>query len=171
MSLSKAFKKDEDKSIARSKSDFNYDSKNSFYKFYKQCDEFKEISLGSRYNRMKKLNKLLISFKAVKTKKRETQLRKERIMKNVDELYEKYYNAYKSDYDTDDELNEAKNKKFDCKQFELDDKTDKESNLDEETKDLKLNALPKRLSSKNDLNETTKLINDIRVDTNNAKSF
>ena len=64
---------------------------------------------------MKKLNKLLISFKAVKTKKRETQLRKERIMKNVDELYEKYYNAYKSDYDTDDELNEAKNKKFDCK--------------------------------------------------------
>ena len=29
-------------------------------------------------------------------------------MKNVDELYKKYYNAYKSDYDTDDELNEAK---------------------------------------------------------------
>ena len=25
-------------------------------------------------------------------------------MKNVEELYEKYYNAYKSDYDTDDEL-------------------------------------------------------------------
>ena len=64
-----------------------------------------------------------------------------------------------------------KTKRFDYKQFELVDKTDKEIKLNEETKDLKLNALPKRLSSKNDLNETTKLINDIRVNTNNAKSF
>ena len=29
-------------------------------------------------------------------------------MKNVDELYKKYYNAYKSDYETDDELKGAK---------------------------------------------------------------
>ena len=41
-------------------------------------------------------------------KKTETRLRKERIIENVDELYKKYYNAYKSDYETDDELNEAK---------------------------------------------------------------
>ena len=40
-------------------------------------------------------------------------------MKNVDELYEKYYNAYKNDYDTDDELNEAKKKEFDYEQFKL----------------------------------------------------
>ena len=31
-------------------------------------------------------------------------------MKNVDELQEKYYNAYKNDYDTDDVLKEAKKK-------------------------------------------------------------
>ena len=31
-------------------------------------------------------------------------------MKNVDKLYEKYYNAYKSDYDTDDELKEVRKK-------------------------------------------------------------
>ena len=43
----------------------------------------------------------------------------ERIMKNSDKLYEKYYNAYKNDYDADDELSEAKKKKFDYKQFEL----------------------------------------------------
>ena len=55
-------------------------------------------------------------------------------MNNVDELYKKYYDAYKSDYGTDDELNEAKKKKFDYKQFGLVDKTDKESKLDEETK-------------------------------------
>ena len=39
-------------------------------------------------------------------------------MKNVDELYEKYYNASKSDYDTNDELKKDKKKNFDYKQFE-----------------------------------------------------
>ena len=34
-------------------------------------------------------------------------------MKNVDELYEKYYNAHKNDYDKDDGLDEGKKKKFD----------------------------------------------------------
>ena len=55
-------------------------------------------------------------------------------MKNVDELYEKYYNAYKNDYDNDDELSENKKKKFDYKQFELFNITDKKLILDEETK-------------------------------------
>ena len=50
----------------------------------------------------------------------------ERVTKNVDELYEKHYNAYKSDYVNKDELNEAKKKDFDCKRFELDNKIDKE---------------------------------------------
>ena len=36
-------------------------------------------------------------------------------MKNVDELFKKYYNAYKSDYDTDGELKEAKKNYY--KQF------------------------------------------------------
>ena len=35
--------------------------------------------------------------------------------------------------------------------------------------DLKLNALSKWLSSKDDFNEAAKLINDIRADTNNVK--
>ena len=90
-------------------------------------------------------------------------------MKNVDELYKKYYNTYKSDYDTDDELKGAKKKKFYHKQFELDDKINKKSKLDEKTKGLKLIALPEWLSSKNDFNEATKLINNIRADTNNVK--
>ena len=54
------------------------------------------------------------------------------------------------------------------------DKTDQElkeqtDELDEETKDLKLTALSKWLSSKGDFNEAAKLINDIRADTNNVK--
>ena len=55
-------------------------------------------------------------------------------MKNVDELYEKYYNFYKNDFDNDDELSEAKKKKIDYKQFELFDKIDKKLTLDGETK-------------------------------------
>ena len=73
-------------------------------------------------------------------------------MKNVDELYEKYYNAYKNDYDNDDELSEGKKKKFDYKQFELFDKTDKKLTLEGETKkkdeESKLTELPKWLRSK-----------------------
>ena len=38
--------------------------------------------------------------------------------------------------DTDGELNEAKKKKFNHKQFELDDKSDKESKLEKQTKNL-----------------------------------
>ena len=81
-------------------------------------------------------------------------------MKNVDELYEKYYNAYKNDYDAD-ELSEAKKKTFYYKQFELGDKKDEEP---------KLLTLPKWLSSKNDFNNAIMLIEDIRANTNNVKS-
>ena len=55
-------------------------------------------------------------------------------MKNGKKLYKKYYNVYKNDYDAADELSQAKKKKLDYKQFELFDKTDKKSKLDEETK-------------------------------------
>ena len=58
-------------------------------------------------------------------------------MKNDDELYEKYYNAYKNDYDNDDKLSEGKKKKFDYKQFELFDKTDQKLTLDGKQKKTK----------------------------------
>ena len=41
-------------------------------------------------------------------------------MKNIDELYKNYYNDYKNDFDTDNELTENKKRKFNYKQFELD---------------------------------------------------
>ena len=121
MSLNKAFNKNEVKSVTKNKSDFNYDSNHAFFKFYKGYDEFKEMTLDSKYNRMKEFNKPFLNFNSVKTKKTETQPKKKRIMKNVDELYKDYYNAYKSEFDTDDQLAENKKKKFNYKQFELDD--------------------------------------------------
>ena len=76
------------------------------------------MSLDSKHNKMKEFKRLLNNFKSLKPLKQETQLKKERIMKNVDELYKKYYNFYKNDFDNDDELSEAKKKKFDYELFE-----------------------------------------------------
>ena len=94
------------------------------------------MSLDSKYNRINEFNNRLNKFKALKPIQPEMQLKKGRIMKNVDELYEKYYNNYKNDFDNDDELSKAKNKKFEYKQFELFDKTDKKLKLDKETEDF-----------------------------------
>ena len=135
MSLNRAFKKDDVKSVAKSNSDFNYDSNHNFFEFYKNIDEFKNMSLGSKYIILKNFNKRLIKFKVVKPTKSETQLKKEQILKNVAEIYRKYYDAQKDEYDNGDELIGAENKKFGYKQFEIVvDKTDKESKLDGETK-------------------------------------
>ena len=78
-----------------------------------------------------------------------------------------------SNFDNDDELSEAKNKKINYEQFELFNKTDKKLTLDGETKkdeESKLTELPKWLRSKNDFKKAIKLIEDIRVETNNVKS-
>ena len=66
MSLKKAFKKNEVKSVTK-----NNKNKNNFTKGYY---EFQEMSIDSKYNRMKEFNKLFLNFKSVKTKKAETQL-------------------------------------------------------------------------------------------------
>ena len=65
MSLSKAFKKDEIKSVAKSKKDFNYDSNHTFYRFYKGYDEFEEMSLDPKCNRMKEFNNIIIYLNAL----------------------------------------------------------------------------------------------------------
>ena len=76
------------------------------------------MSLDSKHNKMKEFKRLLNNFKNLKLIKQEMQLKKERIMKNVEDLYEKYYIFYKNDFDNDDELSEAKKKKFDYELFE-----------------------------------------------------
>ena len=93
-------------------------------------------------------------------------------MKDVDELCKKYYNAYKNDYDSDNQLKMVKMKKFDYKQFDLFGKTDKKLTLDGEKKyeESKLIELPKWLRFKSDFKKAIKLIEDIRADTNNVKS-
>ena len=89
MALSKSFKKDVVKNIENKESDFNYGGKYKFYIFYKQYDEFEEISLDFKNNNMKEFRRLLNKFKNLIPMKQETQLKKKRIMTNVDKLYEK----------------------------------------------------------------------------------
>ena len=85
MSRSEVFKKDEVKRVPKIMSDFNYNSNHTFYRFYKEYDEFEGISTESNYDKMKDFNKLLIKFKSLKTRKTETQFEKERMLtKNVD---------------------------------------------------------------------------------------
>ena len=77
MSLIKTFRKDNVKNIANRESDFIYDSKHSFCRFYKEYNELEEMSLDSKYNKLKKFTSLLTISKNLKLKKSETQLKKE----------------------------------------------------------------------------------------------
>ena len=113
MTLNEAFKKDEVKGVAKSKSDLNYDSNHTFFEFSKKDDELKYMLLGSKYTIMKNFNKRLIKFKNVKPIKLETRLKKERIIKNIEEVYSKYYDGYKDEYDNGGELDGVENKRFD----------------------------------------------------------
>ena len=166
MSFSKAFEKDKAKYSDESEGDFNYDSNSRFYKLYKQFDEFEQMSLDSKYNRRKEFNKLLIKFKSLRPKHPKRQFKKERIMKIVDELYEKYYNTYKNNYDAD-ELSEAKKKTFDYKQFQLFLQTDKKLKQDGETKNFikeiknKEKCVDKKAFTKNFSYEPTALVNKL----------
>ena len=76
-------------------------------------------------------------------------------MKNITELYDKYYNVYKIHYDSKDELSVAEKKKIDPNSWKLLVK--------------KLATLPELLKSRNDFIEVTRFIKDISADTNNDK--
>ena len=155
MSLSKSSKKNNVKNIAKGERVILIMMVSiNFTDFTNSMVNLKRFQI--KHNKMKEFKRLLNNFKSLRPIKQETQLKKERIMENVDELYEKYYNVYKNDFDNDDELSEAKKKKFDYKQFELFNKTDKKLTLDGETKkdeESKLTELPKGYTLKMILRE------------------
>ena len=68
MSFRKVFGKDKAKSVAKSESDFKYDSNHILYKFCEGYDEFEDMSLDSKYNRMKDFNKRCTNFKDLRPK-------------------------------------------------------------------------------------------------------
>ena len=78
---------------AKNESDFNYDSRYAFYRFDRDFKKFKRMSLGSKYGELKEFYKLLSDFKNHKPLTTETKDRKDRIMKNVNQLYNKYFDT------------------------------------------------------------------------------
>ena len=58
------------------KRDFDYGSNHEFYKFYKGYDEFEEMSLDSKHNRIKEFNNLLLNLKLLSRKKQKRNLKK-----------------------------------------------------------------------------------------------
>ena len=79
---------------AKNESDFNYDSRYAFYKFDRDFKKFKRMSLASKYGELKEFCKLLIDFKNYKPFTTETKYCKDRIMKNVNQLDNKYFDTY-----------------------------------------------------------------------------
>ena len=73
---------------AKNESEFNYESRYVF-------NRFDRMSLGFKYSELKEFSKLLSDFKNLKPLTAETKDCKDRIMKNVNQLYNKYFYAYK----------------------------------------------------------------------------
>ena len=104
---------------AKNESDFNYDSKYAFYRFYRDFEKFKRVvSIDSKHGELKEFYELLSGFKNQKPITNETKSRKNRILNNVNQLYNKYFDIYKKDYDSKD-LNERDEKNFDLNQFKI----------------------------------------------------
>ena len=76
------------------------------------------MSLGSKYDEMNDFYTLLNAFinthEATTT---ETKILKDRIMNNVKQLYNKYLDTYKNNYDSEKVKDEEKRGRV-CKQFE-----------------------------------------------------
>ena len=121
---------------AKNESDFNYDFKYAFYKFYRK---FKRMSLGSKYDEMNDLYALLNAFinthEATTT---ETKNCKNRLMKNVNQLHNEYFDTYKKNCDSE-KVKDEENRGRDCKQLESMDNEDQEpkSTKKEETETKK----------------------------------
>ena len=106
---------------AKNESNYNYDSKYTFYKFYTDFNKFKRMSLGSKYDEMIDFYTLLNAFinthEVITTK---TKDRKDRIMNNVKPLYDKYFDTYKKNYNSEVKDEEKRGRNY--KQFKIIDK-------------------------------------------------
>ena len=130
--------------LAKNESEYNCDNNRfAFCKFYRGFQNFKNISLKSKYDDISKFYMALEEFKKHKVITDETKKYKTRVMKNVVTLYNNYFDFYEKNYDESDLKGRSLN------QFKIAD-----------------NKLPKWLESKNCFNEATRSINNITINTN-----
>ena len=81
---------------AQNESGFNYDCRCTFCRFYKNFEKFKRIvSIDSKHSELKEFYKLLSYFKNHKPTTNKIKHRKDRILNNVNQFYNKYFDTYK----------------------------------------------------------------------------
>ena len=94
---------------AKNENGYSYNPKYPFYRFYRDSEKFdRMVSLDSKHGELKEFNELLNNFKNHKPATVETKNRKSRIMNNVNQRYNKYFDTYKKDYNSE-HLNEEDN--------------------------------------------------------------
>ena len=92
---------------AKNESDFSYNPKYAFYRFYRDSEKFNRmVSIDSKRGELKEFYKFLSNFKNHEPVTIETKNRKNRIMNNFNQLYKKYFDTYKKNNDSED-LNEV----------------------------------------------------------------
>ena len=89
------------------------------------------LSIDSKHGKLKEFYKLLSDFKNHKPITTETKNRKNRILNNVNQHYNKYFDNYKKNCDSEN-LNERDEKFFDPNQFKILGKKKQKSDWTEE---------------------------------------
>ena len=88
---------------AKIESEFNYNPKYAFYRFYRDSQKFNRmVLLDSKDGELKEFHKFLSELKNCKPVAIEIKNRKNRIMNNVNQLYNKYFSTYKKMYASED---------------------------------------------------------------------
>ena len=109
---------------AKNESNYNYDYDYAFHKFYRDSKKSKRMSLVSKYDEMIDFHTLLNAFiNTHEATTNETNDCKNRILSYVKPLYDKYFDAFKKNYDSRKAKDEEK-RGHDYKRFELIDNRD-----------------------------------------------
>ena len=96
---------------AKNESDYIYDTRFVFYRFYRDSEKFKRMeSIDSKHGELKEFYKLLSDFKNDKPITNETKIHKNGILNNVNQIYSKYFDTYKTNYNSEN-LDERDRKK------------------------------------------------------------
>ena len=79
---------------AKNESDYNYDTRFTFYRFYKDSEKFKRmVSIDSKNGELKEFYKLLSDLKNYKPATIDTKNRKNTIINNFNQLYSKNFDT------------------------------------------------------------------------------
>ena len=122
-----------------------------FTGFYRDSEKIKRmVAIDSKNGELKEFKKLLSHLKNHKPITTETKNCKNRILNNVNQLYNKYFDTYKKNYDSE-YLNERDEKMFDPNQFKRLGKKKQKSQWTGEKTERKMQKLIRFKINKNNL--------------------